>query len=1005
MKKLYSNSTDIPTDLMKPSAAYKWHAWLAMLSLMTFVVFYFALASWFAWTAYRLFADMTFRFEDVLVGSCVGFLSVFMFKALFFIKRSDLENTIEITRDNDPQLFNFLDTLATEVGAPKPKRVYLSANVNAMVFYDLSIFNLLFPSHKNLEIGLALVNVLSVSEMKAVLAHEFGHFSQRSMAIGIWVYIAQQIASHLINKRDALDDLIKVISNIHLYVAWIGWILSLIVWSIRSLLDSLLRFVVLAQRSLSRQMEFHADLVAVSLTGSDELIHALHKLQAADEAWDRTFSFARSELNRGRTIEDIFDIQERIIKKIALIMGDADYGTTPVLPTKNREQHRIFKNDLVQPPKMWATHPSNADREENAKRHYLASNHDARSAWTLFKQSQKLKESVTAQLLATDQETMLSKSLTDKALDEDYALLQYDPRYRGSYLSRSLTRYALNAEALYHANELKNAVLQHNEIEIELSKLYPMELKDDLNNLRSLETEYSNLKGFRNSVYGTGKITFRGREISRRGLSTAIAQVQQELEQVRKKVIAHDQQCRTAHLFAAQKLGNGWYEYLLGLIGVLHYAEHTMANLRDAYGLLCNVVTVVIADGKVTKKEMKRLLLTAEELYDALYNVFAQSQKFQLDVTLCNRLQLQSWSESFGEFGLVEASQENINDWLNVIEDWVNYTIYPLSLLSNEALEQLLASELVVNRYFYQQQSPVDTAPSPSVIPSKYQVLPVDQERNRLKLTWWDRLYTGDGLYWGAVRLSFAAAMVGSVVFFGSRVGLNSDVSIYNGLSIPVQVVMPNNTVQVAPVSAITLDTELGDNPIIETSTLQHEIIEHFAPPMQGRGQHYVYNVAGATLLGEETVVYGTATPIPYRFLGIERWFTSASSIFFTEPPEEVKTKSGSATRTVINAVGSMRSKGVINQLNDDERIHVVLVRAKWDTGNAENAKFWQSVKSFMEADPKMIAFKAHIEKEQTKIAKEQEKPIPIQSSEPNYWQLFLGEYNHLVSGLKETLQ
>jgi Zn-dependent protease with chaperone function len=34
------------------------------------------------------------------------------------------------------------------------------------------------PIKKNLQIGLGLVNSLNVSEFKAVMAHEFGHFTQ-----------------------------------------------------------------------------------------------------------------------------------------------------------------------------------------------------------------------------------------------------------------------------------------------------------------------------------------------------------------------------------------------------------------------------------------------------------------------------------------------------------------------------------------------------------------------------------------------------------------------------------------------------------------------------------------------------------------------------------------------------------------------------------------------------------------------------------------------------------
>jgi Zn-dependent protease with chaperone function len=44
---------------------------------------------------------------------------------------------------------------------------------------------------------------------------------------------------------------------------WVSWLLRLIVWSIRSLVDLPFRAVIIAQRALSREMEFQADLVAI----------------------------------------------------------------------------------------------------------------------------------------------------------------------------------------------------------------------------------------------------------------------------------------------------------------------------------------------------------------------------------------------------------------------------------------------------------------------------------------------------------------------------------------------------------------------------------------------------------------------------------------------------------------------------------------------------------------------------------------------------------------------
>ena len=156
----------VPPNLTAPSAAYKRHAWLAMLGLATFIALYFALSAWFAWTAWRLLGGMfgdhgNFELWGFVAGVCAAFLAVFMLKALFFIQhRFDIED-IEVTRAEQPELFEFIDRLADEARAPRAHKVYLSPRVNAAVFYDLSLLNLVFPSKKNLEIGLGLVNVVS----------------------------------------------------------------------------------------------------------------------------------------------------------------------------------------------------------------------------------------------------------------------------------------------------------------------------------------------------------------------------------------------------------------------------------------------------------------------------------------------------------------------------------------------------------------------------------------------------------------------------------------------------------------------------------------------------------------------------------------------------------------------------------------------------------------------------------------------------------------------------
>ncbi|MBK9265656.1 MAG: M48 family metallopeptidase [Polyangiaceae bacterium] len=223
--------------------------------MLAFVALYLSLTGWFFWTCYRLFV---YAFSGVrdgfmygIVAVLSGLLGLFLLGALFFIKTGGEPNKNEMPPQTNQSYSHFCMRSRIAWVLRGPHRVFLSSRVNAGVFYDLSFINLLVPTRKNLEIGLGLVNTLTLSEFTVVLAHEFGHFAQRSMAVGRWVYTAQQVAGQVVVARSWLDKLLAGLSQIDLRVAWIGWIMRLIVWSIRSLLDTAFRAVVLAERARS----------------------------------------------------------------------------------------------------------------------------------------------------------------------------------------------------------------------------------------------------------------------------------------------------------------------------------------------------------------------------------------------------------------------------------------------------------------------------------------------------------------------------------------------------------------------------------------------------------------------------------------------------------------------------------------------------------------------------------------------------------------------------------
>lgn len=941
--------SSVPERLTEPSPGYRRHAWLAMLGLFAFIAIYFGLLFWFAWTAYRLLRGLLVGsggdvFFSLLAGLCAAFLAVFMTKALIFNKRArDTGEDLELKPQDQPELFAFLHRLADEAGAPRPHRVFLSARVNACVFYDLSLVNLIFPSKKNLEIGLALVNVLNLGELKAVLAHEFGHFAQRTMAVGRWVYVAQQVAGHIIAKRDALDAFLAGLSRFDFRIAWVGWLLSLIVWSIRSLVEIVFRGVVLAQRALSREMEYQADLVAASLTGSDALVHALHKLGAADDAWNRALQFANQELRQERAVDDLFAVQTRVLEHMRIVLADPEYGAAPRRPEGADAGHRVFREQLAPPPQMWSTHPSNEAREANIKRTYIACDIDDRPATVLLHDVDALKRDVTRRMISGGEPPKFAP--IDEALrrlDEDFAQLSLSRRYRGTYLGRSIVRdRARTAELFPSAAGLAGDPLAR------IDALYPPEQGERIERLRELEGQHATLVAIRDGDLRTsgGIVQWRGAQIRRKALPGVIAELEAELTPLREAVAEHDRQCRGAHLAAAEALGPGWGRLLRGQLDLLHYAEHAKADILDAYGLLHNTYEVVTADRRVSAAELRRLVASANQVHDALANVNGQARQVVIDERLAARLGVSTWPELLPEhFSMSRATEENINSWMNVVDGWVNATVGPLSMLRAEALEALLQSEDDVARQLRDGERLPEPART-SVAPREYiTLLPGKGRRLQKQLGWWDRFQTADGWLPGAARVAVAGSIVGAVVTVGGSVG-QSTVTVFNGLAREVVVEIDDQSAILRPFTHQTLTVPNETAHRVEARTTDTgEPIESFEGKASEGSPHLVYNVAGAAPLVQWTAVYGAGQEVPPTRLGGLRWSETEVDHVFEEPPASISSKSGGGTRTALSAMTNAAPMNVLSAMIDPDGAEadaIALTHARWDSAADPHTLEW----------------------------------------------------------------
>lgn len=168
------------------------------------------------WASFHLILDILPEVGNIramifivmlVIGICLLalMLGIYLIKPLFSFRKNTKATRVEVFESECPALFAMIKSLANNTKCQMPKHVYLSPDVNACVFYNTSFWSIFFPVRKNLEIGLGLFDGTSVDEVKSIIAHEFGHFSQNSMKIGSTVYVTNTVLYNLILTDDFWD--------------------------------------------------------------------------------------------------------------------------------------------------------------------------------------------------------------------------------------------------------------------------------------------------------------------------------------------------------------------------------------------------------------------------------------------------------------------------------------------------------------------------------------------------------------------------------------------------------------------------------------------------------------------------------------------------------------------------------------------------------------------------------------------------------------------------------
>ncbi|GGM93294.1 hypothetical protein GCM10010967_28040 [Dyadobacter beijingensis] len=453
----------MPIDQIKTSDAFRKSTFRASLAIIQFVVIYLLLicgalllTALCVLGAYTLVSHTFTIFTALMAVAIVcigGFVLFFLIKFIFTKNVVDRSTLTEITEQDQPELFALIREIVQEVQTDFPKKVYLSPDVNAAVFYDSGFWSMFLPIRKNLQIGMGLVNTVTVSEFKGILAHEFGHFSQRSMKVGSYVYNVNYVIHNMLFDNESFDSTLERWSNVSGYIAvattGAGWVIKGIKWS----LGKAYNIVNLNYLNLSREMEFHADEVAAHVAGSAPLAGALRRFELADYALNSAANFY---YQKGFDAPNIYPHHAFVLRFLAEKDQLAFQNGLPVVESN---QNRYNKSKLVIAD-QWASHPSVDDRVQRLLQlNQSPKNEDARQAAELFRKVGEIQEAITQKMFdGVERKPHAETEVFEEAFVDFYNVSVFNEIYQGYYDGKNpvFPEEVSNTTGDINANELFN---------------------------------------------------------------------------------------------------------------------------------------------------------------------------------------------------------------------------------------------------------------------------------------------------------------------------------------------------------------------------------------------------------------------------------------------------------------------------------------------------------------------------------------------------------------------
>jgi heat shock protein HtpX len=176
-----------------------------------------------------------------------------------------------LDRSAHPRLFAELENIANALNEPLPREVYLIGAPNAFVADRGGVMG--FGSRRIMGLGLPLLSLLTVSQFRAVLAHEFAHYYGGDTNLGPWVYKTKTSIVRVFENIGSVRGFARIVV--------LGVMYAVVTTLLKWYFIAFLRVINL----ISRKQEYRADELACLIAGRQNLIDGLQSIHRAAVSW------------------------------------------------------------------------------------------------------------------------------------------------------------------------------------------------------------------------------------------------------------------------------------------------------------------------------------------------------------------------------------------------------------------------------------------------------------------------------------------------------------------------------------------------------------------------------------------------------------------------------------------------------------------------------------------------------------------------------------------------